>query len=92
MAESCAQVRYAIEQEKRMPDIPVVVVTAALRASTTVGSAVDVVTDTLLLAHQHIADRVQRGRLVVATKSSHTTMLADDPELILETIKSIINL
>lgn len=92
LAESCAQVRYAIEQQKRMPDIPVVIVSAALRASTLVASAIGAATDTLLLAHQNMAERVKRGRLVVATKSSHTSMLADDPELILQTIESIIDL
>jgi pimeloyl-ACP methyl ester carboxylesterase len=88
MPESCAQVRRAIEEQKRMPNIPVVVITAAIRAE--MGPASNVVADSLVLAHQHMAQRVPHGRLVVAERSSHTTMLSDQPELIVETIKSVL--
>lgn len=88
LPESCAQVRRAIEEQKRMPDIPVVVMTAAIRAE--MGPASNVIADSLLLAHQHMVQRVPRGRLIVATESSHATMLSDEPGLIVETIKSIL--
>jgi hypothetical protein len=73
-----------------MPKIPVVVITAAIRAGTTVASSA--VGDSLFLAHQHMVERVPLGRLVVAARSSHTTLLSNEPELIVETIKSIVDL
>jgi pimeloyl-ACP methyl ester carboxylesterase len=89
MPESCAQVRCAIEEQRRMPKIPVVVITAAIRAGTSAASSA--VSDSLFLAHQHMAERVPLGRLVVASRSSHTTLLSNEPELIVETIKSIVD-
>jgi pimeloyl-ACP methyl ester carboxylesterase len=88
MPESCAQVRRAIEEERRMPDVPVVVLTAAVRAD--MGSAAGIAGDSLMMAHQHMAMRVPNGRLVVAEKSSHKTMISEQPELVVEAIKSIL--
>lgn len=88
IAESCAQVRRAIEEEGRMPNVPVVVVTAGNRSDMGAESAIG---DSLLLAHQHMVTRVSQGRLVVAEKSSHTTLISNDCELIISTVRSIIS-
>jgi ligand-binding sensor domain-containing protein len=71
-----------------MPDVPLVVVTAAIRAE--MGVAASIAADSLALAHQHIAQRVSRGRLIVAEKSSHRTVASEEPELIIEAIRSIL--
>jgi hypothetical protein len=38
-----------------------------------------------------MVERVSLGRLVVAARSSHTTLLSNEPGLIVETIKSIVD-
>lgn len=87
IAESCAQVRRAIEEERRMPNVPMVLLSAGVRADMGVGS---VVKDTLLLAHQHMVARVAQGRLVVAQNGSHNTLLSDECDLIIDTIRSVL--
>jgi len=88
MPESCAQVRRAIEEQRRMPDVPLIVVSAAIRAE--MGAAASMAADSLALAHQHIAQRVPRGRLIVAEKGSHRTLASEEPDLIIEAIRSIL--
>jgi len=88
IAESCAQVRRAIEEEGRMPNVPVVVVTAADRSD--MGTE-RVIGDPLLLAYQHMVARVPQGRLVVAERSSHKTLISSDCDLIISTVRSIIS-
>jgi pimeloyl-ACP methyl ester carboxylesterase len=88
MPESCAQVRRAIEEQGRMPDVPLVVVAAGIRVE--MGAVAALAADFLALAHQHIAQRAPRGRLIVAKKSSHSTMTSEEPELIIATIRSIL--
>jgi pimeloyl-ACP methyl ester carboxylesterase len=86
IVESSAQVRRAIEEQRRMPDVPVVVLTAGIRSD--IGTA-DAIVDSLLLAHHHMAARVPQGRLQVAENSSHTTLVSADCELIVTAVQSI---
>jgi pimeloyl-ACP methyl ester carboxylesterase len=88
MPETCAQVRRAIEEQGRMPDVPLVVVTAGIRAE--MGAVATLAAYFLALAHRHIAQRVPRGQLIVAKKSSRRTMASEEPELIIAAIRSIL--
>ncbi len=41
-------------------------------------------------AHRRMAERVSRGRHLLAERSSHSTIIADDTDLIIETIHSLV--
>jgi|SRR5579885_1600383 len=87
IAESCAQVRRVIEEEPRMPDVPVVVVTAmSLRYGNGEG-------DRQLTADGPSAHGRARshGRLVLAEKSSYDTLLSSHWDLIVSTVRSTIS-
>jgi pimeloyl-ACP methyl ester carboxylesterase len=88
MPESCEQVRMAIEDQGRFPDIPLIVLTAGNRgrAQPTPGAA-----QSLLAEHQHIAERASQGQQILAAKCAHRTMTADEPNLIVDVIRSILD-
>jgi pimeloyl-ACP methyl ester carboxylesterase len=85
--ESCEQVRRAVVDDKRMPDIEFVVVTASI-PSDVMGHIGKV---NLGQAHKRIVDRVPRGRHLFAEKSSHRTIIAEDAELIIDVIRSMLD-
>jgi pimeloyl-ACP methyl ester carboxylesterase len=87
IVESSAQVRRAIEQQRRMPDVPLVVLTAGIRSDMETAGAID---DSLLLAHHHMAARVPQGSLQVAENSSHTNLVSADSDLIIAAVQSIL--
>ena len=87
MPESSEQVRAAIEDEGRLPDIPLLVLTAGNRGGTRVTSGA---AQTLLSEHKHIAQRSPQGCQILAEHSSHRTMTADEPSLIVDAIRSIL--
>jgi pimeloyl-ACP methyl ester carboxylesterase len=85
--ESCEQVRRAVVDDKRMPDIDFVVVTASIPSD--VGGHIGKVN--LGQAHQRMVDRVPRGRHLFAEKSSHRTIISADGELIIDVIRSMLS-
>lgn len=85
--ESCEQVRRAVVEDRRTPDVEVVVVTASVPAD--IGGRIGNVN--LGQAHQRMVDRVPRGRHVFAEKSSHRTMTSEEPELIVDIIRSMLS-
>jgi pimeloyl-ACP methyl ester carboxylesterase len=89
--ESCEQVRRAVVEEKRLPNIEVVVVTAC-RPMQVLGKTLGGGAPSSILrdAHRRMAERVPRGRHLLAERSSHTTIISDDTDFIVETIYSLI--
>jgi pimeloyl-ACP methyl ester carboxylesterase len=89
--ESCEQVRRAVVEEKRLQNIEFVVVTAC-RPMQLLGKAAGGASPGSILrdAHRRMAERVSKGRQLLAENSSHSTIIADDADLILETIHSLI--
>jgi pimeloyl-ACP methyl ester carboxylesterase len=85
--ESCEQVRRAVVDDKRMPDIEFVVVTASIPSD--VGGRIGKAN--LGQAHQRMADRVPRRRHLFAEKSSHQTIISADAELIIDVIRSMLS-
>ena len=84
--ESCQQVRRAVVEQRRMPDIDVLIVTAGI--ATQVGGRVGAVN--LSTVHRRMAARVARGRHIVAPKSTHQTMITEEPDIIVEAIRSVV--
>jgi pimeloyl-ACP methyl ester carboxylesterase len=84
--ESCEQVRRAVVDDKRMPDIEFVVVTASIPSD--VGGRIGKVN--LGQAHKRMVDRLPRGRHLFAEKSSHRTIIAEDAALIVDVIRSML--
>jgi pimeloyl-ACP methyl ester carboxylesterase len=82
-ADSCAEVRDAIETRGLMPDVPLTIISASLRDA---GANSAAATDYLMMAHRHMAQRAPRGRLVIASESSHENMLRVQPELVIRAI------
>jgi hypothetical protein len=76
-----------VVEEKRLPNIEVVVVTAAVPEQLFGKSVAGA---TLTPAHQSIAARAPRGRHLLAERSSHRTIIANDRGLIVDTIHSMI--
>jgi pimeloyl-ACP methyl ester carboxylesterase len=89
--ESCEQVRRAVVEEKRFPNIEFVVVTAC-RPMQVLGKATGGASPGSILrdARRRMAERVSRGRHLLAEHSSHSTIIADDADLIVETIHSLV--
>jgi pimeloyl-ACP methyl ester carboxylesterase len=87
MAQSCAEVRDAIETRHLLPDVPLTIVSAAIRDA---GEASTIAADYLLLAHRHMAQRAPRGRLVVAGESSHANLLRTQPDVVIEAIRDVV--
>jgi hypothetical protein len=85
--ESCEQVRRAVVDDGRMPDIEFVVVTAS--APSDVGGHILKVN--LGQAHQRMVQRVPQGRHLFAAKSSHRTIISEDAELIIDVIRSMLD-
>jgi pimeloyl-ACP methyl ester carboxylesterase len=86
MPESSEQVRSAIEDHGRLPDIPLIVLTAGKRTGVeaTSGAAQSLVSE-----HRHIAQRSPRGRQILAANSAHRTMTTDEPDLVVNALRSI---
>jgi hypothetical protein len=85
--ESSEQVWRAVIEEKKMPDIEVIVVTACLPEQVfgkSVGGS------TMIEPHRRIAERVRRGRHVLAERSSHRTLIANDSDLIVALIRQLL--
>ncbi|HEY6455518.1 MAG TPA: alpha/beta hydrolase [Steroidobacteraceae bacterium] len=90
--ESCEQVRRAVVEEKRIPNIECIVVTAC-RPMQLLGKATGGATagSNLRDAHRRMAERISRGRHLLAGRSSHATIISDDADLIVETIRSLLS-
>jgi pimeloyl-ACP methyl ester carboxylesterase len=88
MPESSEQVHTAIEEQGRLPDIPLIVLTAGRRAEIkpTSGAA-----HSLESEHRHIARRTSQGRQILAANSAHRSMTVDEPDLIVGAIRSILD-
>ena len=85
--ESCEQVRRTVVDDKRIPDIEFVVVTAS-NPSDVLGRIGKV---NLGRAHKRMVDRVPRGRHLFAEKSSHRTIILADAVLIIDVIRSMLS-
>lgn len=85
--ESCEQVHRAVVDNRRMPDMEFVVVTASIPSD--VGGRIGKVN--LGQAHQRMVERVPRGRHLFAEKSSHRTIISADAELIIDVIRSMLS-
>jgi pimeloyl-ACP methyl ester carboxylesterase len=85
--ESCEQVRRAVVDDRRMPDIEFIVVTASVPSD--VGGRIGKVN--LGQVHKRMVDRVPRGRHLFAEKSSHRTIISQDAELIVDVIRSMLD-
>jgi pimeloyl-ACP methyl ester carboxylesterase len=90
--ESCEQVRRAVVDEKRLPNLACIVVTAC-QPMQVLGKAFGGATlgSNLRESHRRMAERVSRGRHLLAERSSHTTIIADEAELIIETIRALVS-
>jgi pimeloyl-ACP methyl ester carboxylesterase len=85
--ESCEQVRRALVDDQRMPDIAFVLVTASIPSD--VGGRIGKMN--LSQAHKRMVDRVPRGLHLFAEKSSHRTMISEDVDLIIDVIQSMLD-
>jgi pimeloyl-ACP methyl ester carboxylesterase len=85
--ESCEQVRRDVADDKKLPDVEFVVVTASIPSD--VGGHIGKVN--LGQAHKRMVDRVPRGRHLFAEKSSHRTIISADAELIIDVIQSMLS-
>lgn len=89
LPESCEQVRIAVEDQRRLPDIPVVVLTAC--EPTTFGENRRAAGRALIPAHKRIAERTSRGRHVLVEGATHMTMSRGEPhEFIVKTVESVV--
>ncbi len=86
LRESCDQVHRAVDLGL-MPDVPLIVVTVGVR-----GKVSNAAHAGSLLYHRHksIAERASRGKLIVAEKSEHTTLLVREPELAIAAIREVV--
>jgi pimeloyl-ACP methyl ester carboxylesterase len=90
--ESCEQVRQAVVEEMRMPNVEFIVITACKPMEAfgkSMGGAAP--GSTLADAHRRMTERVSQGRHLLAERSSHNTIISNDSDLIVETIRSIVS-
>lgn len=87
MPESCEQVYRAVEEDHRMPDIPVVLITAC--DPSTLSSKPG--QHQMGQSHKRIAERVPRGRHLFASNRSHVSLVREEHPLIVDTIRSLLS-
>jgi pimeloyl-ACP methyl ester carboxylesterase len=91
--ESCEQVRQAVVEETRMPNVELIVITACKPMNLSPGKSMGGAASGSALAdaHRRMTERVPRGRHLFAENSSHNTLISNDSDLIVETIRSIVS-
>lgn len=90
--ESCEQVRQAVVEEKKMPNVEFIVITACKpmeMSGKSMGGAAGPGSP-LVAAHRRMTERVSQGRHLFAERSSHNTIISNDSDLIVETIRSLV--
>lgn len=83
--ESCELVRSAFSEGSKV-EVPVIIISAGL-APVLAGRQI---AGTLQKAHARLLTRFSRGQHVIAEHSSHTTILDTDPELVVNSLRSLI--